>query len=566
LPAPAPLASFSPNSTVATLPITPINEKSADFAGLWCALPQGLQRSPRLLVPRNRFVSRITALSEWMLRRALVWGSLACFAFYVLVVQGLNQQSTMYRYFAGDGWEIKATTALLFFTGLAALALKLFGFATEFGALHAIGLPAAPREGNTVGDVPELLAELDQALPTYQHSYFSSRLRQALQFVRRKGSADSLESQLPLLDDAERQRLSSRYSAIRAMTIAMPMLGLFGAIVAAAVAFHRHSAEEAALDSPALVAALGGALDGAAQALALTCLLLLAKYGVERVELRLLHCVGNGVDHQLVGRFRQYGAERDPQVAAIQRMCEKVLASVEAAVVRQDAAVVKSVATAGRQWEESASAAAALIHRAVGESLATGLKEHAGALNEGVARQAADLERVLVRHAEILSENIDQHTTALVEALEHHGAVLTESEKQIADEHRRSLGEMEAALGESMLVAATRQEQLVAASEVQLKELHVTLAEAAGASVAQQELLAKQADVLLQVVESTAQVRKLEEALNSNLASLAGAHHFEQTVVGLSAALQLLSVNLARPAGASGEINLASDKSTSRAA
>lgn len=511
-------------------------------------------------------MSRITALCEWMLHRALVWGALACFAFYVLVVQGLNHQSTMYRYFAGDGWEIKAATALLFFTGVAALALKLLGFAAEFGALRAVALPAAPEEGNAVADAPQLLAELELAPQAYQHSYLVSRLRRALQFVRHKGSADALETQLPLLDEADQQSLPVQYATVRMMAVAMPILGLFGAIVGAAVAVHRLSAQTGDADAPALVAALGGALDGAAQSLALAFLLVIAKYGVERIESHLLRSVGDNVNRQLLGRFRQYGAECDPHVAAIQRMCEKVLGVVETAVARQDASVVKSVAAAGRHWEESAAAAAALVHRAVGDALVAGLKDHAHTLNEGVARHTADLERVLIRHAEILSEGIDQHTGALADALEHHAAVLTDSEKLLAAENRRCLGEMEAALGESVLIAATRQEKLIAASEELLKELHVALAEAAGASVAQQEQLTRQADVLLQVVDSTAQVRKLEEALNSNLASLAGSHHFEQTVVGLSAALQLLSVNLARPAGAPGEVNLTSDKTKSRAA
>lgn len=511
-------------------------------------------------------MSRLIALCEWMLRRALVWGALACFAFYVLIIQGLSSQSTMYRYFAGDGWELKATTALLFFTGVASLALRLFGFAAEFGALHAIKLSPAPDDGNAVADVPELLGELDRAPQAYQHSCLIRRLRQALRFVRHKGSADALETQLPQLDEADRQVMPSRYGAVRMIAVAMPILGLFGAIVGAAVAIHRMSAQDVEAGTPALVAALGAALDGAAQSLALAFLLLLAKYGVERIELHLLRSVGDSVDRQLLGRFRQYGAERDPHVATIQRMCEKVLATVEIAVARQDAAVVKSVAAAGRHWEESASAAAALVHRAVGDSLAAGLKDHAHALNEGVARHTADLERVLIRHAEIMGEGIDQHTASLADALEHHAAVMTETEKLLAAENRRCLGEMEAAMGESMLVAVTRQEKLVAASEELLKELHVALAESAGASIAQQEQLTRQADVLLQVVDSTAQVRKLEEALNSNLASLAGSHHFEQTVVGLSAALQLLSANLARPAGAPGEIDLTTAKTKSRAA
>jgi hypothetical protein len=96
--------------------------------------------------------------------------------------------------------------------------------------------------------------------------------------------------------------------------------------------------------------------------------------------------------------------------------------------------------------------------------------------------------------------------------------------------------------------------------------MQAALVESAGVAVAQQEQLNRQSDVLLRVLEATGQVRRLEEALNSNLASLAGAHHFEETVVGLSAALQLLSANLGGRLSIRDEISLNGDQRTSHAA
>jgi len=61
-------------------------------------------------------------------------------------------------------------------------------------------------------------------------------------------------------------------------------------------------------------------------------------------------------------------------------------------------------------------------------------------------------------------------------------------------------------------------------------------------------------------------VRKLEEALNSNLLSLAASHNFEQTATSLAAAVQLLSVRLRQPAIIRNEIDLGRDESTSHAA
>jgi hypothetical protein len=67
---------------------------------------------------------------------------------------------------------------------------------------------------------------------------------------------------------------------------------------------------------------------------------------------------------------------------------------------------------------------------------------------------------------------------------------------------------------------------------------------AAEATTRQQTELAKQADILLKVVEATGHVTRLEDTLNQNLAALGGAGHFEEVLVALGAAVQLLTVRL----------------------
>jgi hypothetical protein len=307
-------------------------------------------------------------------------------------------------------------------------------------------------------------------------------------------------------------------------------------------------------------------MDVVAQAIAASLLLVFAKIAVESFERRYLAAVDESASRQLLGRFRQHGMGADPQAGSVVRLCEKLLETVHSAVAQHDAALNKAIGAATRRWEEAASTAAALLHRTVGEALTAGLNNHAQLLNAGVAKHAEGLHGVLVRHAEILSENIDQHTGALADALEHHTAVITQTETNLAAENRRCLGELEGALGEAVLVASSRQEKLIKQSEDLLREMQTALIEAAGTTVAQQEQLIRQGDVLLKVVEATGQVRKLEEALNGNLASLAASHHFEETVVGLAAALQLLSANLGRSLVLRDEISLDGDNPASRAA
>jgi hypothetical protein len=72
------------------------------------------------------------------------------------------------------------------------------------------------------------------------------------------------------------------------------------------------------------------------------------------------------------------------------------------------------------------------------------------------------------------------------------------------------------------------------------------VANAEAATRGQQEL-AKQGELLAQIVGATDQVAGLEQELNRNLTALAGAKHFEETVISLSAAIGLLSARLGTP-------------------
>jgi biopolymer transport protein ExbB/TolQ len=62
--------------------------------------------------------------------------------------------------------------------------------------------------------------------------------------------------------------------------------------------------------------------------------------------------------------------------------------------------------------------------------------------------------------------------------------------------------------------------------------------------------LSQRAEVLEHAIEATGEVARLEDVLNRNLTSLAGAKHFEQTVLSLAAAVNMLSARLAETTSA----------------
>jgi biopolymer transport protein ExbB/TolQ len=78
--------------------------------------------------------------------------------------------------------------------------------------------------------------------------------------------------------------------------------------------------------------------------------------------------------------------------------------------------------------------------------------------------------------------------------------------------------------------------------------------------------LAGRAEVLQRAVEAAGEVTRLEDALNRNLAALAGAKHFEQTVLSLAAAVNMLSARLAETSDPALPVTLAPKRRTAQAA
>ncbi len=86
------------------------------------------------------------------------------------------------------------------------------------------------------------------------------------------------------------------------------------------------------------------------------------------------------------------------------------------------------------------------------------------------------------------------------------------------------------------------------------------LTQSAKASTRLHESVQHQAEVLEKTVLATGQVARLEETLNRNLASLAGAKNFEQTVMSLAATIHLLNSRLQETPSHSEAVQLESGK------
>jgi biopolymer transport protein ExbB/TolQ len=495
-------------------------------------------------------VSRITAVLEWILRLPLVWGGVACLAFYALLNQRIIDSPLLERYCNRHPVEIVEVT--VFFVGLAALAMRLFGLVGQFAALGRVTLEPILVERQKIEDCGRLLGQLQQLPKRLRETYLVRRLWDAIAYVRRTGSADTLERHLRHLEEQESLQVHSSYSIVRIIVWAIPILGLLGTVIGITMAVANLNPQKLEESTALVTAGLGIAFDHTATALSLTMILMFIKAGVERAEDRVLARVDARVSAELVGRFEQSGVVKDPNVAAVRRMSEELLSAVETLAERQASVWKTAIDQSNEQWSQVSAAAGQVVKESLGttikDSLTTALAEnldqHAKALSASTAQHADRLDKSAQNTTERLREGLEKLAELLVESLHRHGEVLTISEKELAEENRRHLSEVEAALGEAMVVSADRQEHLIKQSEHLLKEMQIALVEAAGATVRQQEQLVKQSDVLLQVVDATGQIKKLETTLNQNLATLRQGYHFEELALNLSAAIQLLCARL----------------------
>lgn len=522
-------------------------------------------------------MSRVSSLANWFLRSPLLWGGLATLAFYASLRTGAVSSPLLNRYFGAH--PVEWTSTLLFFVAVAALAVRLFGLVGQFHVLKLDLLGNAPAGGQSTSDAPLLLRRLEELPGIFQKTRLVERLRGGLEYVRDTDSADTLEEHLIRQEDSEYEHMSAGYALPRLVRATLPIVGMLGTVIGITLAIGQLSPDQLEQSLTSVMAALSIAFDTTAQAMSLMLVLWFAIFGAERVEERLLQSVNQATAQMLVGRFQQYGTATDPNVATIHRMGEQVISAVEQLSAKQTETWQSAIDATHQQWAKATSSAGETLTSSLRTALKENLQDHAKGLIDGAEHQIAQLNTNLATqttmvskaiqeqmeklssmeesHSERLTENasqlvgnlgngLERMAELLVESLQKHGETLTSAEEGLASENRRHLSEVEAALGESMVVAADRQEKLIRQSEKLLKEMQEALVSAAGATVGHQEQLVKQGEVLLQVVESTSQVQQLEETLSRNLSSLGRAHNFEETLQSLAAAIQLLSVRAGR--------------------
>ena len=334
----------------------------------------------------------------------LLLGSAGSTLFYVLVFRGPLNVPAMHRYFASHPVSFVAT--VMFFVGLAALCLKLLDVLGQYVASNTIHLEEAPPAGQKVEDSQRLLDDLGGLSGAARSSYLGRRLRDALRFVTRKGSADGLDDELKYLADMDAARQHDSYSLIRIIIWATPMLGFLGTVIGITRALGDLDPKQLATDiqgaMDGLLAGLYIAFDTTALALSLSIVLMFIQFLIDRIETQLLAMVDIRTGEQLVGRFQEIGAGNDPHLASVERMCNEILKATQRLVGRQAKLWQTTIDAAHEHWS--------ILSDASGEQLQVALT---GALEQALVKHATEVAKVEHAGSEQARHRWEQLQTAI---------------------------------------------------------------------------------------------------------------------------------------------------------
>jgi biopolymer transport protein ExbB/TolQ len=434
-------------------------------------------------------VNAVNGFLRAIMRSPIVWGLLACGAFYGLIFGGPLDLPILHRYFANHPVEYGET--LLFSIGMAATLLRLADIAAQ-----RLALVKSPWDGIDPNQLPfdehcqTLLAALDSQPKQRHDDYYFARLRAALQHVIRAGSSQQLDDELKYLSDCDATLAHGRYGLFRLIVWAIPILGFLGTVIGITLALNHVDPKHLDTSMAEVMQGLGLKFDTTAVALSLSIVLMFVHFFVaDQRETALLRAVDRKVERELAEYLPSSPAGADGQIAATRRMAEVMVAATERLIERQAQLWQASIEAAAARWSGMADASAETLTRALDASLQ--------------------------QHAQRLAAN----------------------EESIADQGRR-------------------QWEKIAQGQLQ----HVQ------SLAAVQNSITQQTESMERIVQATHEVEKLEDALNRNLAALAGAKNFEQTVLGLAAAIHLLNGRLAESATSPVAVQLDSKRRNAKAA
>jgi len=325
--------------------------------------------------------------------------------FYLFISWEPVKNDLVTRYFTGFWISYVATG--LFFVGLASLALKLWNVLGQESAFRGIDLPRTNEAGESTDAATTLLASLDGVSKKIQRTYLWERLHNLFEFVQRKSSSNGIGEELKYLADIDADRQQESYALVRIITWATPMLGFLGTVIGVTQALGGLSIDNTTgnIEIGGLVSGLYIAFDTTALALSLAIVLMFLWFIVDRFETGLLTRVDMRANKELVGRFSEVGAGKDPHLASIELMCQSILSATENLVTRQAEMWSSTIAAANQHWVRTSDEIGEQLQGSLTKALSNALAHHAEKLAENEGKVSVAHEQQWDKWRGVLAEN-----------------------------------------------------------------------------------------------------------------------------------------------------------------
>jgi biopolymer transport protein ExbB/TolQ len=407
----------------------------------------------------------------------ILWGGVLAVGFYGLIFGGPLDFPLVHRYFTKHPVEIMETA--LFFIGLAAILLKFWEFHAQAANAAENVWGGIATSGSISENLHALQARLDELPTGRKNDYLIRRLQGAIDSVRFRGNAESLDDELKYLADKDAEHIHAAFGLFRVIIWAIPILGFLGTVVGITMALN--GITDSALGENVMAQVLSGLglkFDTTALALTLSVVLMFVYFFVEIAAQSCQSQIERRAQQELMGRFPALAKGPDGQVAAVRQMAETVVKAAEKLVRQQVDLWQGSMESAAGRWLQLAKSA--------GDTLQTGM---AGALKESVVAHAKELAAV-EQAAMQQSRNSWEKTLQSQSQTIHNAAALQEAvtrQVEVMERTVQAVGDvarLEDALNRNLstLAGAKHFEQTIASMAAAINLLNAKLSEVPAAS------------------------------------------------------------------------------------
>jgi biopolymer transport protein ExbB/TolQ len=344
----------------------------------------------------------------------ILFGLAMFIALFSLINNGMISNEMVARYLAGHAVS-KVTTAM-FLVGLASLGFIAWDLLRQRGLLSRITL----REGKesqqrfedgeiaTEPTTEQLQRRLEKHEGLARRSYLWRRLYTALDFVHRNGSPDGMDEELKYASELDQEEKQDRYSFVRILVWAIPMLGFLGTVLGISEALGGIEISDEN-DFQQMMAGLRSSLyvafDTTAVALTFAILLMFSMFAMDRGESALLTQVEARTREELSRHWDITNQYKDTYVQTVEAIGVQMLDSTEQLVDRQVKLWRSNIDAAESAWVESVKAAQRAVQQNLQEALHHSSENLRESIKETIQKSDEAVERRWEQWQVALSEN-----------------------------------------------------------------------------------------------------------------------------------------------------------------